>query len=57
MNQTAHAQDQPAQDRPVLNIVGDLVALGPVRRDVLPAWLRWENDFAVTRTDGGKMGS
>jgi diamine N-acetyltransferase len=51
MDQTAHAQEQP-----VLNVIGELVALGPVRRDVLPTWLRWENDFEVTRTDGGKMG-
>jgi diamine N-acetyltransferase len=48
---TVHVPDQP-----VLNLVGEKVALGPVTRDVLPVWLRWENDFAITRLDGGKMG-
>jgi RimJ/RimL family protein N-acetyltransferase len=51
MEQTTHASTEP-----VLNVVGERVALGPVHRGVLPLWLRWENDFAVTRTDGGKMG-
>jgi diamine N-acetyltransferase len=46
----AHVPEQP-----VLNLVGDKVALGPVTRDVLPLWLRWENDFELTRLDGGKM--
>ncbi|MCL4465439.1 MAG: GNAT family N-acetyltransferase [Chloroflexi bacterium] len=34
---------------PVLNIVGDMVALGPIRRDLLPLYQRWVNDFEVTR--------
>lgn len=35
---------------PLLNIVGARVALGPLRRDLLPVYTRWLNDFAVTRT-------
>ncbi|HLI26512.1 MAG TPA: GNAT family N-acetyltransferase [Chloroflexota bacterium] len=35
---------------PLLNIVGTQVALGPLRRDLLPLYTRWLNDFAVTRT-------
>ncbi len=35
---------------PILNIEGDLVALGPLRRDLLPIYQRWVNDFGTTRT-------
>lgn len=35
---------------PVVNVVGDLLALGPLRRDLIPVYQRWTNDFAVTRT-------
>jgi diamine N-acetyltransferase len=37
---------------PVLNIVGEKVALGPLRRDLIPTYLRWVNDFATMRTFG-----
>lgn len=37
---------------PILNIVGEKVALGPLRHDLLPLYLRWMNDFEVTRTLG-----
>ncbi len=39
-------------EEPVMNIVGELVALGPLRRDLLPIYQRWMNDFAVVRTLG-----
>ena len=35
---------------PILNIVGERVALGPLRRDLLPHYTRWRNDFVVQRT-------
>jgi RimJ/RimL family protein N-acetyltransferase len=35
---------------PILNIIGEKVALGPQRRDLLPLYQRWVNDFEVTRT-------
>src|SRR5947208_2389165 len=38
--------------QPVLNIVGRKVALGPLRRDLIPTYLRWVNDFATMRTFG-----
>src|SRR5262249_30466323 len=38
------------RDEPILNIVGEKVALGPRRRDLLPLYQRWMNDFEVTRT-------
>jgi RimJ/RimL family protein N-acetyltransferase len=40
--------DRP--DGPIINITGEKVALGPIRRDLLPLYQRWINDFAVTRT-------
>lgn len=39
-------------DHPVVNIVGDRVALGPHRRDLLPTYYRWINDFHALRTLG-----
>jgi len=35
---------------PNLNIIGEWVALGPLRRDLIPLYCRWNNDFATTRT-------
>jgi diamine N-acetyltransferase len=37
---------------PIINIIGEKVALGPIRRDLVPLYLRWINDFEVTRTLG-----
>ena len=36
-------------ERPVLNVKGELVALGPLRRDLLPLYQRWINDFEAAR--------
>jgi RimJ/RimL family protein N-acetyltransferase len=37
-------------DRPIVNFEGELVALGPIRRDLVPIYQQWMNDFEVTRT-------
>lgn len=37
---------------PIINITGERVALGPIRRDLLPLYQRWINDWEVTRTIG-----
>ncbi len=37
-------------EQPVVNIVGERVALGPLRRDLIPLYCGWNNDFATTRT-------
>lgn len=37
------------EQQPIYNMVGDLVALGPIRRDLLPLYQRWMNDFSTTR--------
>ena len=31
-------------DPPIVNITGNLVALGPIRQDLVPTYLRWLND-------------
>jgi diamine N-acetyltransferase len=43
-----HVNQDPAPEPPVLNIVGERVALGPLRRDLLPAYQRWANDLSAT---------
>ena len=39
---------------PVVNIVGERVAIGPLRRDLLPLYQRWINDFDTARTLGAR---
>jgi diamine N-acetyltransferase len=34
---------------PIINIQGDLVSLGPIRRELIPLYARWINDFGTTR--------
>jgi RimJ/RimL family protein N-acetyltransferase len=41
-----------AGERPIVNFEGTLVALGPHRRDLIPTYQRWINDFAMLRTIG-----
>ncbi len=36
-------------DTPLVNIVGESVALGPYRRDLIPLYQRWFNDFVTLR--------
>ena len=40
---------EPAEP-PIVTIVGDLVALGPQRRDPVPAYQCWMNALATLRT-------
>jgi RimJ/RimL family protein N-acetyltransferase len=42
-------------DQPIINITGEKVALGPIRRDLLPLYHRWINDFQVTRTLAARL--
>ena len=45
--------DQPGpSERPLISVEGDRVALGPMRRDLLPLYQRWINDFGTVRTLG-----
>ncbi len=43
MGETGH-------ERPPINVEGVLVALGPLRRDLIPTYHRWHNDVATART-------
>jgi diamine N-acetyltransferase len=49
MEQTKE-QTPATQEQIIINIVGEKVALGPNRRDLIPTYQRWYNDFAVLRT-------
>ena len=44
--------DVTAGETPIVNFVGELVALGPVRRDLLATYQRWINDFTAARNLG-----
>ena len=39
-------------EQPIVNIVGERVALGPLRRALLETYQRWFNDFGTDRTQG-----
>ena len=39
-------------EQPIINIVGDKIALGPRRRDLIPLHQQWANDFAIARNLG-----
>jgi diamine N-acetyltransferase len=39
-------------DSPIVNIEGEHVSLGPIRREHIPLYLRWINDFGTTRMLG-----
>lgn len=39
-------------EEPIINIIGEKVALGPFRRDLIPLMQRWINDFAALRNLG-----
>ena len=41
---------------PIVNIVGERVALGPLLREHIPLLARWRNDFFVMRTFGTPRG-
>jgi RimJ/RimL family protein N-acetyltransferase len=41
-----------ASEQPIVNIVGEKVALGPLRRELLPLSTKWFNDFEITSRNG-----
>lgn len=43
---------QPEATAPIINFATDRVGLGPMRRDLIPAYLRWINDIEVARFIG-----
>ena len=42
--------EERRDERPPITIEGNLIALGPLRRDLIPTYHRWHNDVATTRT-------
>ena len=44
--------ESPAATPPIVNIKGEKVALGPLRKDLIPTYTRWYNDFNTLRTLG-----
>ncbi|MGA7669157.1 MAG: GNAT family protein [Nitrolancea sp.] len=46
--------DSPSHgsEQSIVNIVGQKVALGPMRRDLIPTYCRWRNDLSTSRTLG-----
>lgn len=46
------SEPEAAGAEPILNVRGEGVALGPLRRDLVPVYARWINDPQVLRTLG-----
>jgi len=42
-------------EAPIINITGEKIALGPTRRDLVPLYQKWMNDFEVIRTLGAPL--
>lgn len=45
-------EESPEARLPVFNIVGEKVALGPLRKDLIPTYTQWYNNFYTLRTLG-----
>ncbi len=45
-------RDCTSPSQPVLNVVGERAALGPLRRDLAPLYHAWENDLLTSRNRG-----
>ena len=44
--------EQVGPEAAVINVAGARVGLGPLRRDLIPAYCRWNNDLSTSRTLG-----
>ena len=42
-------------EKPMLNMSGDKVALGPLQRSMVSSFTRWQNDFAVSLMSGDPL--
>jgi RimJ/RimL family protein N-acetyltransferase len=47
---TSNSNGLGTDDRPPLNIIGQQVALGPLRRELIPLYQQWFNSFELLRT-------
>ncbi len=48
--ETIQEQEAQTYENLIISMTGEKVALGPIRRDLVPLYQRWINDFAVLRT-------
>ncbi len=44
------SQDNIQSTRPLLNLEGEKVALGPLTRELIPLYQKWDTDFEINRT-------
>jgi len=44
-----------SESRPIVNMTGERVALGPIHRGLLPLIERWDNDFLTEDLGGGEL--
>lgn len=51
MEQTEDLQSE----KPVLNMSGEKVALGPLQKSMISSFVKWENDFAVSSMSGDPL--
>lgn len=51
-----HTETDLQGDKPLLNMHGDKVALGPLQKSMISSFQRWENDFAVSIMSGDYLG-
>ena len=53
--ETKDTTEQKQQEQPLINIVGEKVALGPFDRTLIPLFSRWDNDFEVSFFSGDPL--
>ena len=54
-NEETSTHPAAVPEQPIVTIEGERVALGPLRRDLLPLYQRWINDPLVVRTLGAGL--
>src|SRR5204862_2198838 len=52
LNVCINKRSNQSMEQPIINMTGEQVALGPFHRELVPLFLKWMNDFAVTSTYG-----
>jgi RimJ/RimL family protein N-acetyltransferase len=55
MADVEQTQQQEQPEQPLINIVGEKVALGPFDRKLIPLLSRWDNDFEVSFFSGDSL--
>ncbi len=50
-----HTETDLQSEKPIINILGDKIALGPIQKSMLPTFLKWENDFTVSLMGGNQL--